>query len=76
MKLFVTGMFTQGVLGNKAQLLLLASLSRPGFAGAYIARAQSESPEPLSPDRALNELVGQLEKAGIPAEASRRSLAA
>jgi len=76
LKLFTSGIFTQGDLATKARRMLMASLSKPGFLAGYINHQEQQKRAAVDRDTVVSELAGQLQSIGIGAEEALRALAA
>jgi hypothetical protein len=70
LKLCTGGLLTEGRLSARARELVIAQLSKPGFLANYAARSRTDA------QAALGELMAALDKAGIGAETSLKSIAA
>jgi hypothetical protein len=75
-KLTAQGVFTEVALANKARQLILSYLSQPGFLAGYLAQLPRDKDTPADSQAAMNELIGDLAKAGITAETGLKSIAA
>jgi len=76
LKMFVSGIFTDGELSNKAKRLLLQALAKPGFLASYLAGVAQEKNAAIDQEEALSELMSKLEQIGIPPDEGLRVLAA
>ncbi len=72
LKLSLNGMFTEGLLANKAREMILGYLATPGFLAGYFATL----PQPGKNEDAMTALMADLGKAGITAETGLKSIAA
>ena len=68
--------FTQGELSTKAKRCLLAALGKPGFFQGYVSVAGRDKSGAVNKTQIMAELVGQLERIGIPPEEGVRAIAA
>jgi hypothetical protein len=75
-KLASQGVFTEPRLGTRARDLILGYLSQPGFLAGYLAQLPKQENAPPDTKRAMGELMADLGKAGITAEAGLKSIAA
>lgn len=75
LKLFLAPAITEGTLSAKARKMLLAAVGRPGFFTGY-ANGLAKAGGPTDPQVAMTELMGQLEKAGVPPEDAATAIAA
>jgi hypothetical protein len=71
LKLTMGGFFTEGALAGKARDIILSCLATPGFLATYLAGKPGTDSE-----IAVAGLIGDLGKAGIPAETGLKSIAA
>jgi len=73
--LFNANSFTEPTLSAKARELMMRYLSKPGFLSGYVAQSVPPGGE-ASPDAAIAELMGILQKIGITEENGLKSIAA
>ncbi len=70
------GVLTEGRLMTRARNSILSSMGQTGFMTSYVAHCAKSKGEPANADAATAELLGSLEKAGIPPETGLKSIAA
>jgi hypothetical protein len=72
-----SGVFTEGLLADRARQEILRHLARPGFLTSYAAHlSRCEAPREYTRDKAMIELLGALGRAGIDAQTSMKTIAA
>jgi hypothetical protein len=75
LRLFTTGLFTEGRLAEAARVRILSYLGKPGFLAGYVAATRKDGEAPDA-EKATAELMATLTKIGITAETGLKSIAA
>jgi hypothetical protein len=75
LRLFTTGLFTEGRLAEAARARILAHLGKPGFLAGYAAATKKDGGPPDA-EMAMAELIATLGKIGIAPEIGVKSIAA
>jgi hypothetical protein len=75
LRLFTTGLFTEGRLADAARARILAHLGKPGFLAGYAAATKKDG-EAADAEMAMAELIATLGKIGIAPEIGVKSIAA
>jgi hypothetical protein len=75
LRLFTTGLFTEGRLAEAARARILAHLGKPGFLAGYAAATKKDG-ESADAEKAMAELIATLGKIGITPETGLKSIAA
>ena len=75
LRLFTTGLFTEGRLAEAARARILAHLGKPGFLAGYAAATKKDGETPDA-EKAMAELIAALGKIGIAPEIGVKSIAA
>jgi hypothetical protein len=76
LRLCAGGVLTEGRLMTRARGSILSCMGQAGFMTGYVAHTAKAKGEAANADAATAELLGSLEKAGIPAETGLKSIAA